>query len=424
MNRRPARTGALLLALASCAAAAVRPERVEVAVHDAPLLTVVEALARQCQAGLVADAGCAEALAGRVTVVLAQASWEEAVMVLLRDHHLALQLDHGQLMVARAVGNQRRDLAMVFYDLRLLEQPLPDTHGHGLAPPAPAGSHIGPPIEPVSKPELSEFIELIQQCVAPESWKTDGVAIQEYHGALVVTQTPEIQALVAQALTQLERRRAAQLVCRFYRLPKPPPGDGATLSSEQWAAVSGDAVLSEMAIIHSGQRRHLFSGNERMYVADLDVVQGIQQPVVSALGSGIDLEVTPTISIGGVLVRLAMEVTVDAQWAANVISDDRGQQIGTIATPRMATDAVNDARLIPPGGAAIYRVGARAYALTAEVMGFGAEDRFGPSVPPIHRRRRRSPRRRRGPARRGRPRRRPRPISDHETALAPAQAPR
>lgn len=371
----------LLVALACCAAAAVRPERVEVAVHDAPLLTVLEALARQCQAGLVADASCAEALAGPVSLVLKQASWEEAVVVLLRDYHLTLQLDQGQLVVSRAVGNVRRDLAMVLYDQRLLEQLLPDDKGHGLGPPAPVGSHIGPPIEAEIRPEINEYIELIQKNVAPDSWKNDGVAIQEYNGALVITQTPEIQALVAQAITQLERRRAAQLVCRFYRLPKPPAGEGATLSAEQWAAVSSDAVLSEMAIIHDGQHQHMFSGNQRLYVADLDVVQDIHQPVVSALDSGIALEVAPTIAIGGVMVRLAMEVTVDAQWAANVVSDDHGQHIGTITTPRLTTDAVNDVRLIPPGGAAIYRCGTRAYALTAEVMRFGAVDGFGPFLP-------------------------------------------
>ncbi len=269
-------------------------------------------------------------------------------------------------------------LTTVTYDLRVLTAPLHDRKGPNLEPPVPQGSHIGPPTEPESKPEINEFIELVQKFVAPEACRGEGVAISEYNGAVVVTQVSAVQQLVRAAFAQLERRRATQLVCRFYRLTKPPAAAGATLDAEQWAAVAPTATLVEAALAHHGMRQHIASGHERLYVQDLDLNQFVHVPIVAALGTGIDLDLTATATIAGVLVDLRLMATVDAQWPMREVSDDHGQVVGVITTPRLTTDTSSETRLIPPGGAAISRCGTRAYALTCEVLSDAGGHPFGP----------------------------------------------
>jgi hypothetical protein len=371
---------ALLLAwLATSAHAAAVPERVDLTLDAAPLLDAVEALARQCRAGVIADPDCSDRLAGRVTWHLVKVPWDRALAMLADDHGLRVVLAGDHLQVTLATRSAPYpELTTVTYDLRVLTEALHDRKGPNLEPPAPQGSHIGPPTEPESKPEINEFIELVQKFVAPDAWKGEGVAISEYNGAVMVTQLPAVQQLIKAAFAQLERRRATQLVCRFYRLATPPAAAGATLDAAQWAGVAPTATLAEAALAHHGKRQHIASGHERLYVQDLDLNQFVHVPIVAALGTGIDLDLTATATIADVLVDLRLMATVDAQWPTREVSDDHGQVLGVITTPRLATDTSSDTRLIPPGGAAIYRCGTRAYALTCEVLSDAGGQPFGP----------------------------------------------
>ena len=373
------RLALLLAGLATGAAAASRPERVDLAIDGAPLLDAVEALARQCQAGVVADPACSDRLAGRVTWHAAKLPWERALAMLVEEHGLRAALAGDHLLVTLAgTGAADPALTTIFYDLRALTQPLRERKGPNLEPAAPEGSHIGPPIEPDVKPEINEFIELVQKQVAPETWSAEGVAISEYNGAVVVTQSPAVQKLLVAAFAQLERRRATQLVCRFYRLATPPTAAGATLDAAQWAVVAPTATLAEAALAHHGLRQHIASGHERLYVQDLDINQFVHVPIVAALGTGIDLDLTATATVDGTLADLRLMATVDAQWPTREVTDDHGQALGVITTPRLVTDTLSDTRLIPAGGAAIYRCGTRAYALTCEVLRDAGDQRFGP----------------------------------------------
>ena len=59
---------------------------------------------------------------------------------------------------------------------------------------------------------------------------------------------------------------------------------------------------------------------------------------------------------------------VEVHEVRSVVRDVANQPLVTITTPHVTTDRSSDQRTIPPGGAAIYRFGERAYALTTEVL--------------------------------------------------------
>ena len=116
------------------------------------------------------------------------------------------------IYISNAMG-LRGDVFMKLYDIRDLTHAMASFPGPDLDIPEPGGvgSRLLPPIEPETKPEINEFIEIIQKVVKPNSWKSDGVAIEEYNGAMVVTQTADVHKLVEELLRTLRNQRGTQI---------------------------------------------------------------------------------------------------------------------------------------------------------------------------------------------------------------------
>jgi len=60
-------------------------------------------------------------------------------------------------------------------------------------------------------PDTQEFIDIIQHVVAPNDWSNPGVAIEEYQGAMVITQTADVHRQVEQLLRELRNQKSAQI---------------------------------------------------------------------------------------------------------------------------------------------------------------------------------------------------------------------
>jgi hypothetical protein len=362
-----------LLAAGSALAAAAQPATLDLRADKQPLFALVERIARQCDAGLIVHHELQARMQAPVTIIAKDAKWNDAIALLASEYHIALKLAGDRLEVTDADGEFRKRLVMVTYDLRHLTAVLDSFPGPDLDIPEPggAGSRLLPPIEPETKPEINEFIEIVQKQVAPESWTREGVAIEDYNGAMVVTQVPEIQAQVAALIAQFERTTARQVVCRCYRLAQ-APGEGApVLDAKAWqAAAQGLAPPVATFVTLDEQGNHHFSGVQRAYIADADVNQETFDPIVSILSSGLGVDVEPRVTISGVLATVRLDATIAQRFTVAQVNDGRGQKLLPLEMPDASSDTSRDTRLVPPGGAALYRFGERTYALTFEVLDY------------------------------------------------------
>ncbi len=387
---RPLRT--LLLAfiavafLASAGAlAGGEPAFVDLELENQPLIEVFESLARQCGTGLMIDQACIRQAVTPTSFRLAHVPWATAVEHFAANLGLAVMLGDDHLLVRPKVGTQTGPgsaLASVRYEMQALTEPLHKVTGPTLALPQAEGSHIGPPFESETKPELNEYIELLQKYVAPDSWRGNGVQIMDFAHNLMIIAKPSIHALIAQALAKLEAMHATQLSCRFYRLDEAPVEAAGALDAASWARISARATLAEAFLVQGGIRQHVFSGNERLYLAALEPSQGTLWPLINALGTGINLDLTLLPAADGVFMRMNAMITVAASWPRHVLADDHGNAIGELTTPELFTDAISDMRLIPPGGAALFHCGTRQYALTADSVHPVDDHGFGPWLDP------------------------------------------
>jgi hypothetical protein len=366
----------LLLISPLTATAATQPDTIDLRVDRAPLFTLIERIARQCDAGLAVDGALGDTMRREITLNAKDAPWKDALALLESEYGIALALDDGRLVVTDADAEFRKKLVQRTYDVRSLTKPLENYPGPNLDIPEAGGqgAKLLPPIEPESAPEASDLVDTLQKHVRPESWTRAGVAIEEYSGAMVVTQTPEIQTEVQAFLERLERTAAREVVCRAWRIAAPhdanaPVADAATWA--RWAKDAGTPIASFVMI--DGQQNHHFSGTQMMYIADANVVQGVDDPIVTVLRSGLGIDVEPQATLDGVIATIRFTATVDQQWTQAPVLDPAGRPLITVALPRTLLDTSRDSRLVPKGGAAVLRFGDRAYALTFEVLDWPAE---------------------------------------------------
>ena len=66
-------------------------------------------------------------------------------------------------------------------------------------------------IEADDAPDISEFIEIIEEVVNPDSWLEDGVGIEEWNGSLIVTQTSQVHTDIESLLRTLRNQQAVQI---------------------------------------------------------------------------------------------------------------------------------------------------------------------------------------------------------------------
>ena len=363
----------LITVLAGTVSAAAQPATLDLRADKQPLFTLVERIARQCDAGLIIHHDLQARMEGQVTIIAKDAKWDDAMALLASEYHITLKLAGDRLEVSDADREFRKRLVAVTYDLRSLTASMTGFPGPDLDIPEPGGvgSRLLPPIEPESKPEINEFIEIVQRQVAPDSWRRDGVGVHEFNGAMVVTQVPEIQAQVAALIAQLERATARQVVCRCYRLHQAPADSGPVLDGKAWQALAANLPAPVATFLTlDEQQNHHFSGQQRAYIADADVNQEAFDPIVSVLSSGLAIDIEPHVTISGVLATMRLDGTTAQRLGVVQVADGRGQKLVAIDTPDTTTDNSRDTRMVSPGGAALYRFGERTYAVTFEVLDY------------------------------------------------------
>ncbi len=358
----------LLLCLAAGIAAA-QPETIDLRVEKQPLFSLIERIARQCDAGLSVHYSVQDRLDDDVTINARDARWNDAVDLLRRQYRLDMRLVGDRLVVEDADAAQRRQLVAVRYDTRPLRRTKLARPGPSLEIPMPGGTgcFLGAPIEAESKPEVLSFIELIRQRVAPGSWVQEaGTSIEEYAGDLVVIQTPEIHRRIAALLQELENGLTRQVEVRLWRLPVEAAGGATVLDRAALAArVKGLGAPALAFVTGDDQQSHAWAGTQRNAILDLDVVQSRMDPIITTLASGLSLDVQPLITRAGLLLTVRFSAVAAGDPGRSPVNNAAGKTITSLEQPSQDNDEMRCSVLVPDGGAAILRFGERTYAIQA-----------------------------------------------------------
>lgn len=365
---------ALLLAVCAGAHAAAQPETVDLRVEGQTLFTLIERVARQCDAGLSVHHAVQDRLETEVTINARDARWQDAMQLFRSQYRLAVRLDGDRLVVEDADAAHRREVVAVRYDIRALRAEKSSRPGPLLSLPEPGGTGamLLPPIEAAERLPLASLIETIRQRVAPASWTSPGVAIEEHAGDLVIVHRPAVQQQVAALLAELEGRLLRQVQIRVWRMPD-DAGDGpAILDRAGFAARRAGLGAPSLAFVTGDdQQNHAWSGQLRHVLADVDVVQSRLDPIISALAGGLAVDVHPLITRAGLRLTVRFDGTAPAAAAQAPVRDAAGTVITQLDLPAQERDTARLTVVVPDGGAAVLRFGQRAYAIQAETFGAG-----------------------------------------------------
>jgi len=187
--------------------------------QDTDLADVVSFLQRVTNANMVLDPRVAAAAPPPVTLRVERMKLRFVLDFIMKITGLKYTLRNEAIYISNEQGT-RGDLFMKIYDVRDLTHAMASFPGPSLEIPEPGGtgSQLLPPIEPDTTPETGEFMEIIRQVVAPASWSDEaGTGIEEYNGAMVVTQSGEVHTQVDELLRALRNQRGSQIhvKCKF-----------------------------------------------------------------------------------------------------------------------------------------------------------------------------------------------------------------
>jgi len=186
---------------------------------DTDLVDVVGFLQRVTNANIVLDPRVAAGSPAPVTLRVDRMKMRFVLDFIMRITNLKYTLRNEAIYISNEQGT-RGDLFMKMYDVRDLTHAMDSFPGPSLEIPKPGGtgSQLLPPTAAETKPETSEFIEIIQQVVSPASWSPDaGTTIEEYNGAMVVNQSGEVHIQIDELLRALRNQRGSQIhvKCKF-----------------------------------------------------------------------------------------------------------------------------------------------------------------------------------------------------------------
>lgn len=107
----------------------------------------------------------------------------------------------------------RGDAVMKIYDISDLINPLTMFPGPRMTIPEPGADdgNLVTEIEGEDEGDVDDFIDLISEVVAPDTWDEDGISIDEYNGNMVVTQTPDVHTAIGDLLKRLRLQRGVQI---------------------------------------------------------------------------------------------------------------------------------------------------------------------------------------------------------------------
>ncbi len=180
--------------------------------QDHDLVDVVDFLQRITNVNIVLDPQVVAAAPPPVTLRVEAMKLRYVVDFIMKLTGLSYTLRDEALYITNAAG-LRGDVFMKLYDIRDLTHAMASFPGPDLDIPEPGGvgSRLLPPIQPDTAPEINEFIEIIQKVVSPATWANEGVAIEDYNGSMVVTQTADVQKQVEELLRTLRNQKGTQI---------------------------------------------------------------------------------------------------------------------------------------------------------------------------------------------------------------------
>ncbi len=352
--------------------AATAPATVDLSAADKPLLTVIERLARACSASLVVDHSVTVRMGTTVRNEIENVPWNQAKEWFATQHRLSIALEGEWLVVTDVDSAFQASLVSAAYDVRQLmgsdaNRPAPDID---LPEPGAPRARSLPTLEATPATIVSTLPELIKTEIEPASWNWSGTTVVVQNGLLLVTHQQQVHTAVRSLLARLEATSARQIVVRCWSFPVTNQGKSGIVDAVTWQGQAKTLGAPRAAfILADGQRNHSYSGTERTAVVDLDVVQGIYQPVNQATLDGMALDVQAHATIGGVLATIRLAEVSGVVLTPKTVRDGQDRVISTLDTIAIEQSGQRTTRLIPSGGAAFIRIGERFWAVQCEVVG-------------------------------------------------------
>jgi len=180
--------------------------------QDNDLVETINFLQRITGVNIVIDPEVIAAAPPPVTLKVDAMKLRNVLDFIMRLTSLNYVLRDEAIFISNEAG-LRGEVYMKLYDIRDLTHGMTAFPGPELDIPQPGeeGSRLLPPVEDTAPPELNEFIEIIRGVVAPATWETDGVAIEEFGGSMVITQSATVHKQVDELLRSLRNQQGLQI---------------------------------------------------------------------------------------------------------------------------------------------------------------------------------------------------------------------
>ncbi len=180
--------------------------------QDSDLADVVQFLQRITSVNIVLDPQVIATSPPPVTLKVDRMKLRYVLDFIMRLSGLNYVLRDEAIFISNNEG-VRGDVYMKLYDVRDLTHAMQSFPGPDLDIPEPGGqgAKLLPPVEPESKPETGEFIDIIKKVVTPNLWTREGTGIEEYNGAMVITQTGDVHKQVEELLRALRNQKGTQI---------------------------------------------------------------------------------------------------------------------------------------------------------------------------------------------------------------------
>jgi len=187
-------------------------QEVHVEFSDTSLEDVVNFLQRVTSVNIIIDPAVQAAQPPPVTLIVDHTKLKNVLNLVMKITNLNYVLKDEAIYISNTQG-VKGDVYMKLYDVRDLTHAMQNFPGPELDIPDPGGqgAKLLPPVEAAANPDTQEFIDIIQHVIAPNDWSSPGVSIEEYQGAMVITQTAEVQRQVEQLLRELRNQKGAQI---------------------------------------------------------------------------------------------------------------------------------------------------------------------------------------------------------------------
>ena len=187
-------------------------QEIHVEFSETDLADVVAFLQKVTGVNIIVDPAVAQATPPPVTLNVDKMTLKQVLDTIMRLTNLHYALRDEAIYISTGEG-VKGDVTMKLYDVRDLTHGMQSFPGPELDIPEPGGSgaKLLPPVEPESKPEVNDFIDIIKKVVTPDQWDKPGVSIEEFQGAMVVTQTTDVHRQVEQLLRELRNQRGTQI---------------------------------------------------------------------------------------------------------------------------------------------------------------------------------------------------------------------